>query len=58
MGQPTHALDSTQVNSECPTVQVRKERQLQTCMHLASEMSPHRNTMPTIFLLYIYIYIY
>ena len=31
--QPTHALHSTQVNSECPTVQVCKERQLQTCMH-------------------------
>ena len=32
-GQPTHALDSTQGNSECPTVQVCKERQSQTCMH-------------------------
>ena len=32
-GQPTHALDSTQVNSECPKVQVCKERQSQACMH-------------------------
>ena len=29
-GQPTYALDSAQVNSECPTVQVCKERQSQT----------------------------
>ena len=28
--QPTHALDSTQVNSESPTVQVCKERKSQT----------------------------
>ena len=27
-----HALYSTQVNSECPTVQVCKETQSQTCM--------------------------